>query len=134
MRLPLWKPPFETALYDGDTPKPFAFAWIQWLNRIGQLFSQSFRTAVSITANYQAQPGDVIFANTALGDVIVTFPLSTQSQNGEITATKTSADANNLVLVASGNDSIQGAQSQQSAVPWNVFRFGSDSAGNWFPI
>lgn len=134
MRLPLWKPPFETALYDGDPPKTFAFAWIQWLNRIGQLFSQSFRTAVSITADYQAQPGDVVFANTALGAVNVTFPLSAQSQNGEITAVKTSADANPLNVIAAGNDQIQGAQQQSTAVQWGVLRYGADGAGNWFPI
>lgn len=134
MRLPLWKPPFETPFYEGEAQKPFAFAWIQWLNRIGQLFSQSFRTAAVTAGNYRAQAGDVIFASTGSGNVAITFPLSTQSQNGEITVTKVSNDANILSLVASGNDLIQGAVSQQTAVQWTTFRYGSDNAGNWFPV
>jgi hypothetical protein len=134
MRQPLTKPPIQTALQDGDAPKAFSFAWIQWWNQIVTLFAQTFRGPVRVSGNYSANPGDVIFADTSSGDVIVQFPSAASSPNSEITVTKISADANRVILLPSGTDLIQYAISQVSGVQWNVFRYSSDNVANWFPV
>lgn len=134
MRQPLQKAPIETPLYAADQPKEFSIPWIQWWNRIIQLFAQSFRTEVTITSDYTAQPGDVIFVYTTAGNVAVSLPSAAGSQNGEITITKVSNDANQLLVVPAGTDLVQGAQSQTVTAQWTVLRYGSDGAGNWFPV
>ena len=134
MRQQLSKPPIETALMQDDAPKPFSFAWVQWWNRIVQLFQQSFRTGVSITSSYTAQQGDVIFADTTQGDIYVLFPLSANSQNAEITAVKVSPDANNLFVQSATGDLIQGAATQQTNTQWTVLRYGADGTINWYPV
>lgn len=136
MRQPLQKAPLDTPFFEGDTPRPFAFAWVQWFQKIITLFAQSFRTEVQVTKDYTAQPGDVIFVYTTLSDVAITLPLAAQSQNGEITITKVSADSNRLIVAASDGDQVNGAPTQTATSQFTVFRLGSDgnSPGNWYPV
>lgn len=86
---------------------------------------------VTVTADYTVLENDqVILVDTTLGNVAITLPAATDTENKVFTVKKKTSDGNTVTVdPASGN--VDGSATKAWTTALATFRFASDGANYW---
>lgn len=93
----------------------------------------AYTPRIEIT-NYTAVANDAVFMDTSGGGHTVTLPAAASNSGVAILVKKISTDSNNLTIVRTGSDLIDGGTSQTTSLPLQSYTFVSDGVSNWWII
>lgn len=89
---------------------------------------------INANSNVVAAANDLVLANTSLGNVFVTLPLSSNNLGLEIVTKKVTSDANIVVVLATGANVIDGNSSVVLANVWTYIDTVADGINSWFIV
>lgn len=133
MPLPWLSPaPVRSPFDDPDKSAP-AEPWLRWLNALQELLANYVlkQKVVTVSAAYNASPGETVLCDTTVAGFTVTLPLAAKSVNCQIRVMKTSADGNTLTVSRAGADTINGANTQTTAAQYGKFTLVPNGVSKW---
>ncbi len=116
-----------TNQYDALKIKSDGTNW--WLaTRLG---SGSIWKTVKVSADYSPVNGEAVMVDSSGGDVNITLPPTASNLNSLIDVKKISSDFNNVNVIGSGADVIDGSGTQTVIPQYTSLTMLSDGAGHW---
>lgn len=97
------------------------------------VFGSSYAVRI-FNANYAAVNNDAVFMDTSPGGHTVTLPLAAGGAGQTIIVKKASTDSQNLAVVPTGANLVDGTTRLETNIPYQSYMFVSDGVSNWWLV